>query len=347
MRIAKLLVERAGPLTTVQDAGRVGWARYGVPRSGPIDRLSFDAAHAALGNSPGGAALEVAAGGLVLRCVEGEVGFALTGAAAVAVSEDSAGGAWQCGAIRPGMRLSIRGAVGGNWGYLAFAGRLKADAWLGSVATHALSGLGGGHVRPGQELTVETAALEDEGRHLPRPVSAPSSFQARVVLGPQDRFFSREAIERLLGKSFGVTMAMDRMGMVVLGPDLTPERVDMPSEPAVRGSLQVDGSGRVTVLLSDHQTTGGYPKIATVIAPDVDALAQLSPGTAFRLVEVSPEAAVRIAREDHTRRERYLAGLRRADALAERLASFNLISGMVSGTDEDVVASGGGQTVTV
>ena len=330
---ALLRIEQAGPLTTIQDLGRPGWARYGVPRSGPVDGLSFAAANAALGNTPDRAAVEFSLGGLIISCLEGAIGFALTGAGTVAAGEGYLGGSWLAGDLCAGDRLAIRTGPDGNWGYLALCGVLPAARWLGSQATHAPSGLGGGRLQAGRELRVDDARVLGEPRRLGRFDAAAGLDVVRVVPGPQDRFFEPAIRERLFTETFALTAAMDRMGAVLAGPKLPPTRLDMLSEPATRGCLQVDGTGRVTLLLSDHQTTGGYPKIGAVLLSDVDRLAQLSPGRAFRFSPITPGVAVLAHRQMHERRMEYLQALGRAETLQDRLWTANLIGGVASATD--------------
>ena len=131
-------------------------------------------------------------------------------------------------------------------------------------------------------------------------------------MGPQDRFFDAAAMAALLGEPFRLSDSYDRMGVRLRGPSLTPvARLDMPSEPVARGSVQVAGDGVATVLLADHQTTGGYPKIATVLGDDLDGFAQLRPRDLVRFVAVTPAQAVVLARQHAVLRAKVLAGVAR------------------------------------
>jgi allophanate hydrolase subunit 2 len=134
---------------------------------------------------------------------------------------------------------------------------------------------------------------------------------------------------RLVEEPFRATQRMDRMGMVLDGPRLVPLRLDMPSEAIVRGALQADGEGRVTLLLADHQTTGGYPRVATLLSGDADRVAQLPPGAAFRISLVSPARAVAIVRAERARQQDFLAGLATDEPLEARLMRHNLITARV------------------
>jgi len=329
MTVARLRVVAAGPLTTVQDRGRFGLMRFGVPWSGPVDPLAFAAAQAAAATPPGAPAIELSRGGLALSVQDCALGFALTGDGFRAVLNGVDLGAWIAGALTAGDRLRVRDSGEGNWAYLAFGGVLDAQRWAGSAATLALSNLGGGRIEAGAELLVaEPAPPLGDPRPLPRPEAADGPI--RAVLGPQDQHFPPHALAALTSEAFALTPRMDRMGARLAGPPLVPTGIAMLSEGAARGSVQVDGSGVASVLLADHQTTGGYPKIATVIGPDLARLAQLPPGRPFRFALVTPEAANRAAREHAAALTADLNRLTKPASLDARLRTANLISGAIS-----------------
>jgi allophanate hydrolase len=287
---ARLRVVAVGPQVSLQDAGRPGLMRFGIPRSGPMDRGAFAMATAAAG---GPAAVEVSRGGLTLACEDGQAGFAIAGGGFIVAQGDRRGVSWQRGVIRRGERLSIRPGPWGSWCYLAF-GTIAAAPWMGALATHAPSGLGAGMLQAGQMLEV---AGEAEAGLLPCPVWARPRAELRVVMGPQDRYFPAAAQAAFLGGVFHLTDAGDRMGVRLRGPLIAPEgALAIPSSPILRGSVQVAGDGVATVLMADHQTTGGYPRIATVIGADLDGFAQLRPHDRVAFRAVAPAAAVGAAR---------------------------------------------------
>ncbi len=327
----RLRVEAAGPLTSMQDAGRRGALRFGVPRSGPVDPFAFAAALTAA-EPDCGTAIEVSLGGLTLTCLEGEIGFALCGAGFTGEVDGRMIGAWQRAVLGPGQRLRIRHG-GGNWACLAFSGATTAPHWLGSRATHALSGLGGGMVRAGDVLEYH-AARTPEPAALAAPAALPDD-PIGIVLGPQERFFAAAALEQLCTAPFTASGTFDRMGRVLEGPPLVPLRLDMPSEPALPGCLQLTGDGRMTMLMADHQTTGGYPKIATVIRADLARLAQLDGGTALRFEAVSTEEATARLRRHLAAQTQALRRLVPAANLAERLSGQNLVGGVIDALDGD------------
>lgn len=309
MSRAVLRVVEAGPLCSVQDGGRIGFMRFGVPASGAMDRLALALANRAVGNAAGAAAVEVSLGGIVLEVEEGAVSMALAGGGFLVTAAGVRGGSWQVVTLREGDRLDLRRGPWGSWCCIAFAGRLLAREWLGSVATHAISGLGGGMVTAGRRLVVEAARVVPE-RALACPVWARPRGEVAVVIGPQDRFFGADRIEVLLGATFRLTDAHDRMGMRLRGPSLAPEgALSIPSEPVLRGAIQVAGDGVAAVLMADHQTTGGYPKIATLAGVEVDAFAQLRPHAAVAFRAVTPEQAVGLARVRAQAVARVMAGM--------------------------------------
>ncbi|WP_333814178.1 biotin-dependent carboxyltransferase family protein [Tabrizicola sp.] len=317
MTDAILSVAFAGPHVTVQDTGRPGLMRFGVPASGPMDRLAFAAANLALGNPADAPAIEVSRGGLVLACLAGEVGFAVAGGGFILEHDGVKRGSWTVARLRQGETLAIRPGPWGSWCYLAIEGRLACPTWLGHAATHSLSGLGGGRLATGQRWTVTGTRCEADEGAIPCPVFARPRHEIRVTLGPQDRFFAPETVERFLSATWEMTDAWDRMGVRLKGPGIAPAvALDMPSEPVLRGSVQVAGDGVASILLADHQTTGGYPKIATVLDCDLDAMAQLRPRDPLRFTVVSPVDAIQLARTSAQRCQRYLAGLSRGCSFA-------------------------------
>jgi allophanate hydrolase len=337
MAHARFVIKTVGPLVTIQDHGRYGFLRYGVPESGPMDRDAFEIAHAALGYNGGGAAIEVSLGGIALECVEGSITLAIAGGGFVITLDKTAVGSWSVVNVRAGSSVTIRPGPWGSWTYVAFTGRLVAKAWLGSYSTHASSGFGGGRITKGQSLEIEDAELREErAREIFCPAWARPRSQVDVVFGPQDRYFSEEKRERLVSEPFELTDAFDRMGVRLSGPRLEPDAaLDMPSEPAAFGSIQISGDGVPTVLLADHQTTGGYPKIATVVSDQVGGLIQHRSRSQISFRRVEPEAAVQELRARREQVAVFLASLRaKPTTLLHRLMSVNLIDGVTSGAAE-------------
>lgn len=332
MAEARLSVRSCGPLVSYQDGGRFGMLRFGVPASGPMDRLAHAAAQAALGRPHGATAIEISLGGLQLSCESGELSFCVAGGDFVVLHGGAVARSWCVSTLRAGDQLSVRPGRWGSWAYLAFAGELVSPQWAGRGATHISSGLGGGSLTAGAELVVRDPRVCTERQgELSVPDIAQARSLARVVLGPQSALFGPDATAALLSHSFAVTAACDRMGMRLSGPALPlRDALTIPSEPIVRGSVQVGGDGVASVLLADHQTTGGYPKIATLLSSDTDGVAQLRPHERLRFQAVSAEEAVRLVRCHAQLTRQYLQQIGEVQAsLDERLMRANLISGVV------------------
>ncbi|MEI6097568.1 MAG: biotin-dependent carboxyltransferase family protein [Alphaproteobacteria bacterium] len=327
-------VRLAGPLCSLQDAGRPGFLRYGVPGSGPMDRAALSVVNAALGNPPGQAAVEVSLGGLGLDCLAGEVSFAVAGGGFQVLLAGRSLAPWTVGTLRAGQSLTLRAGDWGSWALIGFAGQVRGTEWLGSLSTHSQSGLGGGAVTTGQRLRIDQAEVRPtrEG-DLPLPDWARPAPQTRVTIGPQERFFDRQVQAAFLGPGFALSQGYDRMGVRLQGPRLPVNAaLDMPSEPILRGAVQVAGDGVATVMLADHGTTGGYPKLATLIGADLDRFVQQRSGDPVRFVAVTPTQAVAAARAAHADLQSYLAELAQPrPSLAQRLMQANLISGVTDG----------------
>lgn len=330
MTRAVLRVLRAGPFVTVQDGGRPGLMRFGVPRSGPMDPFAHAAANTVLGRSPTATAIEVSLGGLTVECIEGAVTIAVCGGGFRVAHNGNECGPWAVCSLHDGDSLSIAAGSWGSWCYVAMEGELHATQWLGSTSTHVRSGLGGGAVRTDDLLTIAHPLVEDARTgSVEVPSIAHPPEVLRVVPGPQQHCFQSNALEALLGASYTLSTAYDRMGVRLEGPVLELDgSLAIPSSPIVRGSLQVAGDGVPTLLFADHQTTGGYPKIATVIGPDAARASQWRSGQTVRFVAVSPEQAITAARSAAIESASQLALLADRPGLRTRhLLSSNLVDG--------------------
>lgn len=338
MTAARLRVTHAGPHVSFQDGGRFGNLRFGVPASGPMDRLAHAAANVAVGGHPDATAIEVSVGGLEVECLTGAVTAGVAGGEFAVQHAGAAGPSWNVVTIRPGERLAVRAGGWGSWSYLAVAGDIRVARWLGHTATHSMSGFGGGPLNPELEIEVVDARTDTarEGE-IPPPEFARPTGRARVVMGPQDRHFEDAARSAFCETPFVLTDAYDRMGVRLNGPPLRLRTsLAIPSEPVIRGSVQVAGDGVATLLCADHQTTGGYPKIATVISADLDGLAQLRPGDAIRFEPITTSEAIAVTRAHATEVDDYLRAVSRPGrTLTNRLMGENLIGGAVSALDDD------------
>jgi len=293
------LVE-AGVLTTVQDLGRPGLMRFGVSPGGAIDRRALILGNRLTGNAPATAALEVTLIGPRLR-FSGPTIVAITGADLGATVAGEAVPRWEPVVLDEGDELVFipRSEAIGARAYVCIAGGIAVEPVMGSRATDLFGGFGGWEgraLRPGDTLPLGEPALTRDAvlrRHLAVPLPAPDpSSPSRVVLGPQGDRFTDEGIATLLGGTFAVSPVSDRMGMRLTGATIShASGADLISEGIAHGAIQVPGDGHPIVLLAARQTVGGYPKIATVIGADLDALGQRRPGDPVCFVAIEPAEA--------------------------------------------------------
>jgi 5-oxoprolinase (ATP-hydrolysing) subunit C len=286
--MTRLIVASIGPASSVQDGGRHGAQRYGLTPSGAMDRLALAAANTLLGNAPFAAAVEIGPFGAAFTAREGAVRVALSGAAR---SADIAGRpvAFDTSMTIPeGETLTLGFAKGGAFSYLAIEGGITGEPMFGSLAVNARAGLGSPYQRPlqaGDELPAKAASGVPEQRiELPQAANGP----IRVLFGPQDDEFAEDAKELFLASEWKISPTSDRMGYRLEGPVIKHlHGHNIVSDGTVDGSIQVPGNGAPIVLMPDRGTTGGYPKIATVISADHGRLAQTTAGTGFRFKVIS------------------------------------------------------------
>ncbi len=292
--MASVLVLKPGMLTTIQDLGRWGFQDSGVPVAGPMDAYSHRLANRLVGNPDTAATLEITLIGPELQ-FDGEVTCALAGADLPARLDGAVvpmGRAWTA---RSGARLSLGVRRRGARAYLAVRGGFDVPPVFGSRATHLLSamgGVGGRAIASGDRLPVGTSAgTPRRGEPLARPEGG---ARVRVVWGPQNEYFTAAARETLVGSRFVVTPQSNRQGYRLEGPSLAHAGpADILSDATPIGSLQVPASGQPILLMADRQTTGGYPKIATVITADLPLVGQLAPGDWIEFTACSLDEARR------------------------------------------------------
>ncbi|MBV8913085.1 MAG: biotin-dependent carboxyltransferase family protein [Acetobacteraceae bacterium] len=288
------------PFATVQDAGRIGWRRYGVTGAGAMDLESYAVANALVGNPLEAAVVEFAHGGGEWALSGPPVRVAVAGGSFGASIDNRPVPPNTSAVLREGQSLRIGGAKDAVWGYLAVSGGIQVAPELGSRSTHARGGMGGVDGRPlaaGDSLPLGGTARDGGERMLHRPV-LDRHAPVRVVLGPQDDYFTRESVAVFLSSHYEITWQADRMGYRLEGPPLEHQRgFNIVSDAILPGCIQVPGSGRPIVLLRDAQTTGGYPKVATIVSADLGRFAQLRPLSKVRFKAVSPEDAQLLRRE--------------------------------------------------
>lgn len=289
-------VLRPGLLTTVQDRGRFGYQKFGVPVSGAVDEIALRTANVLAGNPQDAAGLEATALGPQLRFLADAI-VALTGAEVEGDLDGRPIPGYKSFRVRAGQILDVRACTRGLRIYLAIAGGIDVPVLLGSRSTCLVATFGGFRGRAlvtGDVLTVgASASLSDIAERKVSDAWRPrhgAPVTLRVVLGPQDDAFTEEGRRTFLESTYRVTPHADRMGYRLDGPVIAHKgSADILSDWVPLGAVQVPGDGKPIILLVDRQTTGGYPKIATVIKPDISLVAQLRPGDtlAFRTVCVA------------------------------------------------------------
>ena len=291
--------------TTVQDRGRFGYQDVGVPASAPLYRVSLRLANALVGNPPGTPALEMLLQGPTLKVMAESVRIALAGCNAGI--EMRSGNARIVPAGRS-VRLArdevfrigaLRDSV---CAYLAIEGGPDVPMVLGSASTYVRGAIGGFHGRrlqAGDSVPLKLAGVDLRGEYaLPRPLELALDQPIRVVLGPQADYFTADAVQTFLASDYTVSPHADRMGYRLTGPALAHAKgYNIVSDGIVAGAIQVPGSGLPIVLMVDHQTIGGYPKIATVISADIPVIGRRKPGRPIRFAAVSVHEAELLRKE--------------------------------------------------
>ena len=335
--MSKLVIASIGPASSVQDGGRPGSQRYGLVPSGAMDRLALAAANTLVGNPIFAASVEVGPFGATFTAREGAVRVALSGAPRNA---DIAGRnvAFDASAtLAEGETLTLGFARGGSFSYLAIEGGIEGEPMFGSLAVNARAGLGSPYPRPlqsGDELHTATASGGAERRiELPAVTEAP----IRILFGPQDDEFADDSKKLFLDSEWKISATSDRMGYRLEGPVLKHlHGHNIVSDGTVTGSIQVPGNGQPIVLMPDRGTSGGYPKIATVITADFGRFAQIPAGRAFRFKAVSMAEAQQEAKKFsellRTLPDR-LRGIENFELNIEALSDANVAGHAVSAVD--------------
>jgi len=340
-----LRILRPGLLTTVQDFGRVGFQHLGVPVGGALDALAFRAANALVGNAPGAGALEVLYVGPAIEIEADNVRLAFAGAnAAIQIFPDVTAitgrpvETMRSLLLRRGEVVRISSLGGGAVLYIAVEGGFDITPAFGSVATDIRGGIGGWHGRAlvaGDRLPLQRMRATDREEWRIKGLDLAPPARVRAIAGPQSDYFADSEIAGFFETQYTVGAGSDRQGMRLEGRRLAHARgYNITSDGIAPGSIQVPGNGQPIVLLADRQTTGGYPKIATVISADLPALGRLPIGAKIGFEPVTIEAAHAARRalfaEIARIHERIVpAGRLDTTDVAPLLCDYNLISGVV------------------
>jgi len=278
------IIELSG-LATIQDSGRTGWRRFGVPSSGPMDAFAFHAANKLAGNASSCAAIEIGLGDITLRakrdCVVAVagVGYGLS----IYVWDFPL---WSSYYVRAGWTIRLNKLDSGMWVYLAIAGGVQTQPVLDSVSTNLrgrFGGLDGRQLQAGDLLksgTPSHSLNELAARTLPesaRPIYSDNPV-VDFIMGPQEKYFTDESIATFMSQEYSVSTTSDRMGYRLEGAALKHRsKAELISEGMTMGAIQVPSNGQPIVMMADSPTTGGYPKIGTVASADLPLLVQCVP----------------------------------------------------------------------
>jgi 5-oxoprolinase (ATP-hydrolysing) subunit C len=337
--MSNIKVISSGFNVTVQDLGRPRQQHLGVPVSGALDPEALRLANALVGNDEVTEALEIRMFGPTLEVVAESVRMALTGsrAALEVIGQDPVQlPAHQSVTLARGQQFRVGALPDGATAYLAVEGGFPVPQVYGSRSTYGRAGIGGLDGRAlsdGDRLPLERASAPARGEiRLADDSYLDESGPFRVILGPQRDYFTEEAVALFLSSCYAVTRDADRMGMRLDGPILEHARgYNIISDGIVTGAVQVPGNGLPIILLADHQTTGGYPKLAAVISADIPRLGRLRPGDEVSFEEVTIEAAEAAIRDREARLRRLIDTMIPAGAWLDEAALYreNLISGIV------------------
>jgi antagonist of KipI len=272
-------------LATIQDTGRMGWRKFGVPISGPMDAFAFRAANLLAGNDPTCAVIEIGLGDITLRALHdcvisvAGIGFGLS----VYIWDFPL---WSSYYVRGGWTIRLNKLNSGMWAYIAISGGVLTPPILGSSSTYLrgpFGGLDGRQLQVGDVLrsgtplrslnTLAARTLLEEARPLygDNPI-------IDVIMGPQKNYFTDESITTFLSEEYTVSSTSDRMGYRLEGAPLTHRgKTELISEGMTMGAIQVPSDGQPIIMMADSPTTGGYPKIGAVASADLPLLAQCVP----------------------------------------------------------------------
>ncbi|MCS7364102.1 MAG: 5-oxoprolinase subunit PxpB [archaeon GB-1867-035] len=294
-----LQILNAGPGVTIQDLGRKGYRKYGVPFSGALDKKSFMIANILVGNNVNSACIEVFQSSLTLKALR-EIIIAITGAEVYATVNGEKIPTYQATKLRKNDELIIQQFEKGQVAYIAIAGGIEEPTLLGSKSHYLKAGMGR-TLKNGTFMSIgkirDKNILKDyPARKAPNKLrtAIKKEIKLRIILGPHDDHFPNEIIEDFFDSTFVVTPYIDRMGfrLTKLKGESYGGTGRLISCGTMPGAIQIPPDGNPIVLMADAQTTGGYPIIGTVILNDLDILAQAQPGTKVKFEEISLDRSV-------------------------------------------------------
>jgi biotin-dependent carboxylase-like uncharacterized protein len=292
-----------GMLTTVQDLGRLGYQRLGVPAAGAMDQFAIKMGNRLLSNNDNDAALEATFMGPSIKAISDTI-IAITGGDLSPTLNGKILPMWESISLKEGDTISFEGPRAGIRTYICIAGGIDVPLIMESRSTYLRSNIGGYLGRSLQQGDILSSSTPNKEVVKGRKVSTyivPSyggDVTLRVVLGPQDSEFTEDGINTFLTSKYVVTSQMDRMGIRLEGTEITHrEKADIISDGIMFGSIQIPGNGQPIIMMADRQTTGGYTKIATIISIDIPKISQAQPGDKIQFDKVTVENAQNLLKE--------------------------------------------------
>jgi len=302
-----IIIDNPGLLTTIQDEGRFHYGQFGVTPSGPMDVESFQIANLLVGNNPGESALEATVLGPTFRVTEDAI-LAIVGAD-MAPELNGIAIPMNHSVLAPaGSVVKLQAAKNGSRTYIAFYGGFDVPAVMGSRATslqNHIGGINGRKLAKGDELSLRTVPDTPQkfsNRSVAHQIRRKHENIIRVLLGPQEEYFTEAGLRTFLNTPYTVSREFDRMGCRLEGEAIQHEADgNIISDGIVNGAIQVPTTGQPSIMLAERQATGGYTKIATVISADLPVIGQCCPGDIIRFQKVSLEEAHRLLKERKSR----------------------------------------------
>lgn len=308
----KIIIMRSGPLLTIQDRGRFGYSKFGIGNAGAMDQDAYELANALVGNTKGEAVLEATLMGPEIYFSEDCV-CAITGADMKPMLDDMPVENNKAIMVPGGATLKLGFTTNGCRSYIAFAGGIDVPEVMQSRSTDIKCGIGGLKGRKLEDedqldIAESLKSFDDILKKSQKGTYPQKTYDrditVRVVMGPQEYAFSEKGIETFLSQTYEVKSESDRMGIRLQGEAIESKAgVDIVSDGIAFGSIQIPNNGQPIVLMADHQTTGGYAKIATVIRVDLPRLAQALPGNKVHFQKITVKEAEKLC-EKHMKRYR-------------------------------------------
>jgi len=301
MNKAYFEILRAGVNTTIQDKGRNHLYHFGIAVSGAIDQRNYALSNRLVENQLNEAVVEFAYQGPLLKLINGRINFAISGDIFFKIIrknlEVEDGECYKSYTLDEEDQIDIISTKKSTYGYLAVDGGFNLEKTWGSYSINTKANIGpndGKKYSLNDKIYIKNSDTKNLIKKNIDYNHSPDNI-VRVIKGTNFNFFSTDAIDKFFKEDFLITNLVDRMGIRLTGPKL--ENIvssNIKSEGLVRGVIQVPADGNPIIMLSDHGTVGGYPKIGVVIAADLDLIGQLIPGTKINFKEVSLEEAQNI-----------------------------------------------------